>query len=333
VFLDRDRISSMGLSVTQVAMAIESSIKGTIATVYREGGKEIDVLVQLDEEYRNSATDIENIFITSPMGMQIPLNNFADIVPGESATTIVREDQERMVSVSCSISGKDLRTTRLAVEEKINELTLPQEFRWEIGGTAEDQMESFGYLGLALLAAVFLVYMVMASLFESLLHPFIIIFTIPLAFIGVVWGLIFTGTTLTITALIGGMLLVGIVVNNGIVLIDYINQLREKQNYELWKAVMVGGKRRLRPILLTALTTIFSMMPLALELGSGAEIWSPMARAVIGGLTASTFFTLIIIPVLYFIIERMLLKRKMKKGKIEEFVIRRPEDINLSELN
>lgn len=333
VYLDRDRISSMGLSVTQVAMAIESSIKGTIATVYREGGKEIDVLVQLDEDYRNSMTDIENIFITSPMGSQIPLGNFANIVPGESATTIVREDQERMVTVSCKVSGSDLRTTRQAVEEKIGELSLPQEFRWEIGGTAEDQMESFGYLGLALLAAVLLVYMVMASLFESLLNPFIIIFTIPLAFIGVVWGLILTGTTLTITALIGGMLLVGIVVNNGIVLIDYINQLREKHDYELWKAVMVGGKRRMRPILLTALTTIFSMMPLALELGSGAEIWSPMARAVIGGLTASTFFTLIIIPVLYFIIERMILKRKMKKGKIEEFVIRRPEDIDLTELN
>jgi len=333
VHLDRDRISAMGLSVTQVAMAIESSIKGTIATVYRESGKEIDVLVQLDEEYRNSATDLENIFITSPMGSQIPLSNFANIVPGESATTIIREDQERMVSVSCKVSGSDLSTTRQAVEDKIGALSLPQEFRWEIGGTAEDQMESFGYLGLALLAAVLLVYMVMASLFESLLNPFIIIFTIPLAFIGVIWGLIITGTTLTITALIGGMLLIGIVVNNGIVLIDYINQLREKHDYELWKAVMVGGKRRLRPILLTALTTIFSMMPLALELGSGAEIWSPMARAVIGGLTASTFFTLIIIPVLYFIIERILLRRKMKKGKIEKFVIRRPEDVDLSELN
>ena len=333
VHLDRDRISAMGLSVTQVAMAIESSIKGTIATVYREGGKEIDVMVQLDEEYRNSVTDLENIFITSPLGSQIPLSNFATIVPGESATTIIREDQERMVSVSCKVSGSDLSTTRQAVEDKIGSLSLPQEFRWEIGGTAEDQMESFGYLGLALLAAVLLVYMVMASLFESLLNPFIIIFTIPLAFIGVIWGLIFTGTTLTITALIGGMLLVGIVVNNGIVLIDYINQLREKHNYELWKAVMVGGKRRLRPILLTALTTIFSMMPLALELGSGAEIWSPMARAVIGGLTASTFFTLIIIPVLYFIIERMLLRRKMKKGKIKEVPVRRPENVNVLALD
>ncbi|MFC1784250.1 efflux RND transporter permease subunit [Candidatus Neomarinimicrobiota bacterium] len=333
VFLDRDRISAMGLSVTQVAMAIESSIKGTVATVYREGGKEIDVLVQLDENYRNSLTDLENVFITSPLGHQIPLSNFANIVPGESATTIIREDQERRVSVSCSISGKDLRTTRQAVEEKISELTLPQEFRWEIGGTAEDQMESFGYLGIALLAAVFLVYMVMASLFESLLNPFIIIFTIPLAFIGVIWGLLLTGTTLTITALIGGMLLVGIVVNNGIVLIDYINQLREKHDYELWKAVMVGGKRRLRPILLTALTTIFSMMPLALELGSGAEIWSPMARAVIGGLTASTFFTLIIIPVIYFMLERILLKRKMKKGLIKEVPVRRPEDMDIMTLN
>ncbi|MFC1527153.1 efflux RND transporter permease subunit [Candidatus Neomarinimicrobiota bacterium] len=333
VFLDRDRISAMGLSVTQVAMAIESSIKGTVATVYREGGKEIDVLVQLDENYRNSLTDLENVFITSPLGHQIPLSNFANIVPGESATTIIREDQERRVSVSCSISGKDLRTTRQAVEEKISELILPQEFRWEIGGTAEDQMESFGYLGIALLAAVFLVYMVMASLFESLLNPFIIIFTIPLAFIGVIWGLLLTGTTLTITALIGGMLLVGIVVNNGIVLIDYINQLREKHDYELWKAVMVGGKRRLRPILLTALTTIFSMIPLALELGSGAEIWSPMARAVIGGLTASTFFTLIIIPVIYFMLERILLKRKMKKGLIKEAPIRRPEDMDIMTLN
>lgn len=332
VYLDRDRISAMGLSVTQVAKVIETSIKGTVATVYREDSKEIDVLVQLDEKFRESVTDLENIFITSLTGSQIPLSNFANIVPGESATTIVREDQERMVTVSCNVSGSDLRTTRQAIEDKIGALTLPQEFRWEIGGTAEDQMESFGYLGIALLAAILLVYMVMASLFESLLNPFIIIFTIPLAFIGVVWGLIVTGTTLTLTALIGGMLLVGIVVNNGIVLIDYINQLREKHNYELWKAVMVGGKRRLRPILLTALTTIFSMLPLALELGSGAEIWSPMARAVIGGLTASTFFTLIIIPVLYFIIERMILRRKMEKGVIKEFQIRRPEDIKISEI-
>ncbi len=307
VFLNRDRISAMGLSVTQVAMAIESSIKGTVATVYREGGKEIDVLVQLDEDYRKSLTDLENIFITSPLGAQIPLSNFADIVPGESATTIVREDQERMVSVSCMVSGSDLRTTRQAVVKKIEDLTLPQEFRWEIGGAAEDQMESFGYLGIALLAAILLVYMVMASLFESLLNPFIILFTIPTRSIPPISAVI------VIVVPVRNNPQITPINANGIVLIDYMNQLREKHDYELWKAVMVGGKRRLRPILLTALTTIFSMMPLALELGSGAEIWSPMARAVIGGLTASTFFTLIIIPVLYFTIERMLLRRKNEK--------------------
>lgn len=188
------------------------------------------------------------------------------------------------------------------------------------------------YLGLALLAAVLLVYMVMASQFESLLNPFIILFTIPLGFIGVIWGLFVSGTTLSITALVGGMLLIGIVVNNGIVLIDYINQLRNIHDYPLWEAVVRGGRRRMRPILMTALTTILSMTPMALELGSGAEIWAPMARSVIGGLTASTFFTLVLIPVLYFTIERIKLRRSIRKGKIEEQLYDRPEEVNALEL-
>lgn len=188
------------------------------------------------------------------------------------------------------------------------------------------------YLGLALLAAVLLVYMVMASQFESLLNPFIILFTIPLAFIGVIWGLFITGTTLSITAMIGGMLLIGIVVNNGIVLIDYINQLRTIHNYPLWEAVIRGGRRRMRPILMTALTTSLSMTPMAMELGSGSEIWAPMARSVIGGLTASTIFTLILIPVLYFTIERLKLRRAIRKGKIEDQEYDRPKDANVFEL-
>jgi HAE1 family hydrophobic/amphiphilic exporter-1 len=171
--------------------------------------------------------------------------------------------------------------------------------------------------------------MVMASQFESLLNPFIIIFTIPLAFVGVIWMLFLTGTTLSVTALIGGMLLIGIVVNNGIVLIDYINQLRKIHGYELWRAVIVGGRRRMRPVIMTALTTIFSMSPLALELGSGAEIWSPMARAVVGGLAASAFFTLTLIPIIYFIVERRLVKRAMKKGKIETGPVNIPKDIDV----
>jgi HAE1 family hydrophobic/amphiphilic exporter-1 len=329
IYLDRDRISAMGLSVSSVAQAVESSIKGTIATVYREGGHEIDVLVQLDEPYRQSMADIENIYVASPTGVQIPLANLAEIISGESATTIVREDQERIVTVSASVTGRDLRSTTKEVIQKLEQANLPPDFRWEIGGTAEEQAKSFMYLFIALISAVLLVYMVMASQFESLLNPFIIIFTIPLAFIGVIWMLFLTGTTLSITALIGGMLLIGIVVNNGIVLIDYINQLRVKHGYELWRAVIVGGRRRMRPVIMTALTTIFSMLPLALELGSGAEIWSPMARAIVGGLTASAFFTLALIPVIYFIMERLLLKRAMKKGKIKTVPVNMPADIDV----
>ncbi|MFC1550120.1 efflux RND transporter permease subunit [Candidatus Neomarinimicrobiota bacterium] len=329
IFLDRDRISAMGLSVSSVAMTIETSIKGSIATIYREGSREIDVLVQLDEPFRRTMADLGNIYITSPTGVQIPLNNLANIEPGESATTVVREDQERIVTVSASVTGRDLRSTTAEVQEKLAGINMPNDFRWEIGGTAEEQAKSFMYLFIALISAVFLVYMVMASQFESLLNPFIIIFTIPLAFIGVVWGLLLSGTTLSITALIGGMLLIGIVVNNGIVLVDYINQLRQKHDYELWKAVIVGGRRRMRPVMMTALTTIFSMLPLALELGSGSEIWSPMARAVIGGLAASAFFTLTLIPVIYFMLERRLLKRAMKKGKIETVSIRIPDDVDI----
>ncbi len=332
IYLNRDRISSMGLSVTMVAQTVEAGIKGTVATRYREGGKEYDVLVRFDDEYRDSRRDLENIYVATPLGEQVPLINLAEIVSGRGATTINREDQDRVVTVFCNTTGRDLQSVTNEVLQGIEQISFPPDFRWDIGGTAEDMQESFMYLGLALLAAVLLVYMVMASQFESLLNPFIILFTIPLAFIGVIWGLFVSGTTLSITAMIGGMLLIGIVVNNGIVLIDYINQLRSIHDYPLWEAVVRGGRRRMRPILMTALTTILSMTPMALELGSGAEIWSPMARSVIGGLTASTFFTLILIPVLYFTIERLKLRRAIKKGRIPKQVISRPEDINVVDL-
>ncbi len=332
IYLNRDRISSMGLSVTMVAQTVEAGIKGTVATQYREGGKEYDVLVRFDDVYRDSRADLENIYVSTPLGEQVPLINLAEIVAGRGATTINREDQDRVVTVFCMVSGRDLRSVTNDVLAGLEKLTFPPDFRWEIGGTAEDMQESFMYLGLALMAAVLLVYMVMASQFESLLNPFIILFTIPLAFIGVIWGLFISGTTLSITAMVGGMLLIGIVVNNGIVLIDYINQLRTLHDYPLWEAVIRGGRRRMRPILMTALTTIFSMTPLALELGSGAEIWAPMARSVIGGLTASTFFTLVLIPVLYFTIERLKLRRAMKKGKIPQAKLSRPENVDVLDL-
>lgn len=331
--IDRDRVSALGLSVYQVATTIETAVKGKLATKFREEGEEYDVVVQLDEKYRQSRTDLENIYITSVTGIQVPLKNVATIIPGEAAAQIDREDQERMVSVSCTVSGRDLQSVLTDIQDVLSKMNFPPNFRWEIGGAAEDMQESFMYLGIAIIIAIFLVYMVMASQFESLLDPFIIIFTVPLAIMGAIWGLFLTGTTLSVTSLIGMVLLVGIVVNNGIVLIDYINQLRDKHGHDLWVAILIGGKRRMRPILMTALTTILAMVPIALELGSGAELWVGMARAVIGGLTLATVLTLVLIPIIYLFFEQISLKRAMKKHKIEMKPIGRPEHFDISQIH
>ncbi len=327
--LDRDRISALGLSVYQVASTVEIAVKGKVATLFREGGEEYDVIVRYDQQYRQGRKDLENIFVTSSTGQQIPLKNVASIEVGDSEAQIDREDQERMVSISCSVSGSDLRTVTTNVESMLSEMDIPEDFHYQIGGAAEDMMESFMWLGVAIIAAIFLVYMVMASQFESLLDPFIIIFTVPLAIMGAVWGLFLTGTTLSVTALIGMVLLVGIVVNNGIVLVDYINQLREKHGYDIWMAILAGGRRRIRPILMTALTTILAMVPIALKLGSGAELWVPMARAVIGGMLLATVLTLFVIPAVYLFFEKIALKRKWKKeGKDVKHLDLRPEGLN-----
>ena len=328
--LNRDRISAFGLSVYQIASSIETDLKGTVATQFREGGQEYDILLQIEESARQSKSDIENLYISSPAGVQIPLKNLADVQVGQASENIVREDQSRMLSVSCSVRGRDLQSVTKDVTEKMQKIAFPPDFRWEIGGTAESQAESFMYLGLALLAAIFLVYMVMASQFESLLDPFIIMFTVPLAFIGVIWAMLITGTTMSVTGLIGCVLLVGIVVNNGIVLVDYINQMREKHGMDLWVAILTSGKRRMRPVLMTALTTILGMLPLALNLGSGAEIWVPLARAVMGGMTFATIFTLILVPLIYLFFEQIALKRAIKKHKCEMKPIGRPENFDIA---
>jgi hydrophobic/amphiphilic exporter-1 (mainly G- bacteria), HAE1 family len=302
--IDRDRVSRMGLNVTQIANTISTAVKGTIATQFREAGDEYNVLVRLDREFRRNQNDLLQILIKTPVGTFIPLSNIASIEMADGPTEITREDQSRYIAVNASTSGRDLQSIRLDLERQLRSVAFSPEVRYEIGGTAEDQQESFFYLGIAILVSIVLVYMVMASQFESLLDPFIILFTIPLAFLGVIWALLITGTNMGVTVLIGGMLLVGIVVNNGIVLIDYINQILMNKDLKLYDSIILGSKTRLRPVLMTAMTTILSMMPLALELGSGAEIWTPMARAVIGGLTISTFLTLIFVPVMFAVFQK-----------------------------
>jgi len=295
---DRDRISSLGLSLYQVANTVSTYIKGTVASIYRDQGEEYDILVRLDPKYREDVKVINSLFVTTPRGAQIPLSDIARFSRSLSPTSILRRDQQRVANISVSVRGRSLGEVTRDVVASLKEIPLPPDFSYEIGGSAQDMMTSFKWLGFAFVGAAFIVYMVMASLFESFIAPFIIFLTIPLAVVGVVGSLLITGTSLSVIALIGVIMLAGIVVNNSIVLVDYINQLRER-GLSIREAVLNGGETRLRPVLMTALTTILALLPLSLGLGSGGESWAPMARTVIGGLTASTFLTLLVIPVIY----------------------------------
>ncbi len=300
--LDRQRIADLGLSTSQVGQVVSTSVLGSVVTRFREGGNEYDVRVQLDKDARTSKEDVENILITTPLGRQIPLRALGSVEYTKAPQEIQREDQERYVSVNINISGRDLSSVTGDVRKIMQETRLPRDFRLDIGGTAEDQMESFMYLALAMIVAIVLTYMVMASQFESYIDPFIILFTIPLSIIGVALGLFITGTTINVMALIGMIMLVGIVVNNGIVLVDYINQLRDRGK-ELYESIEEAGHVRFRPVLMTALTTILAMLPLALGLGESGESWAPMARSVMGGLTVATLLTLVVVPVIYAVVE------------------------------
>jgi len=296
--LDRDRISVLGLSANQVANAISTFIKGTVASLFRDRGEEYDILVRLDPQYRERTAILGDLFVANPLGKQIPLSSIVRVQRGLSPTSILRRDQQRVVNISVTVQGRSLGEVARQVEERLDEMKMPPDFSYEIGGSAEDMRTSFKWMGVAFGGASLIVYMVMASLFESFMAPFIIFLTIPLAVVGVIAILLITGTSLSVVALIGVIMLAGIVVNNSIVLVDYINQLRG-QGYSVREDVIAVGRTRFRPILMTALTTILALMPLALGLGSGGEAWSPMARSVIGGLSASTVLTLLVIPVIY----------------------------------
>lgn len=319
--LNKDVINDYKLSSLQVASNISTAIQGTVVSRYREKGDEFDIRVQFDKSYRNQKESLERIQIAIPTGQMVSLKEIAEIQEEESTPTIFRENQNRYVSVGCGLSGIDLSTAVTEVNKIIADTPIPSEYQVVIGGTAEDQQEAFFYLMLAFLAAVLLVYMIMASQFESLVDPLIIMFTVPLSVIGVFIFLFITDTKISVMALVGLVMLVGIAVNNGIVLVDYINQLKRK-GMELYDAVIAGCSARMRPVLMTALTTILGMVPLAVEFGTGSETWSPLARAVIGGLVATTLLTLMVIPILYIIFERggerikKYLKRRFVSNKV-----------------
>ncbi len=304
VHLHQDVLNDFHLSGLQVASIVSTAIQGKTAVRYREKGDEYDVHIRLAKQYRQDREALEELLIPISLDYLVPLKQLGTVEEALSPPTIFRENQERFISVGCNLSGLDLSRAVQHVRSIIAETPIPSDFTVLIGGTAEDQRESTFYLGIAFVVAIVLVYMVMASQFESLVDPFIIMFAVPLSVIGVFGFLFLTNTTLSVMALVGLVMLVGIAVNNGIVLVDYINQLRAQGN-ELYQAVEMGGVTRMRPVLMTALTTILAMVPLAIEFGSGSESWSPLARAVIGGLTTSSLLTLIVIPVLYIVFERM----------------------------
>lgn len=299
--MNRERIARVGMTTSQVATAVSQAIRGDVATTFVDQGIEFQVLVQLDPVDRAHSGMLEHLQIRTPSGVWMPLSNLAGIDRRTGPSAVHRINQERMIEIGADLDGIDLKRATDRTRQALAGLDWPEGYRFEIGGSAEDQQTSFFYLMIAFLVAGVLTYMVMASQFESLAEPFIIIVTIPLALSGVLVALWIWQTPVSVTAMVGLVLLTGIVVNNGIVMIDYIKVLRTR-GQERDTAIVNGASRRLRPILMTAFTTILAMVPLALQLGAGAETWSPMARTVIGGLAMSTLLMLIAVPCMYRIV-------------------------------
>jgi HAE1 family hydrophobic/amphiphilic exporter-1 len=298
IALDKDKLSQHGLSTAAVSMYVRNRVDGMIASRLREEGDEYDIIVRFTEEYRNSISDIEEISIMTPMGQRIKIAELGEVMEYWSPPNIERKRRERLVTVSTKPVDISLGELAEMINIEISKIDIPRDILIVVGGAYEDQQEAFADLGLLLLISLILVYLIMASQFESFVMPLIIMFTIPFSFSGVILALFITGTTLSVVAALGAVLLVGIVVKNGIVLIDFINLMRDRE-YELTDAIALSGRSRLRPVLMTSFTTMLAMLPLAISSGEGSEIWSPMGITVIGGLIFSTFLTLIIIPVLY----------------------------------
>ncbi|MBI4723165.1 MAG: efflux RND transporter permease subunit [Candidatus Stahlbacteria bacterium] len=302
--INKEKSALFGLTIYQIGQEVKTAIYGTVAGRFRGGGEDIDINIDFTEENIQSIKDIENIPITTPMGFTILLKQAADIILTEGPVKIEREEQMRKASVTANIEKRDIGGVMKDISKKIEPVikSLPSGYSTEFGGEYEQMRETFIALGIAFIFALILVYMIMAALFESFVHPFVIMFTVPLAIIGVLWGLFLAHKTISMPALMGVIILAGIVVNNAVVFIDYTNQLRAK-NMNIYEALIEAGKRRLRPILITALTTILGMLPMAFGHSEGTEMRSPMAVVVISGLFISTVLTLIIIPVLYTIFE------------------------------
>jgi hydrophobic/amphiphilic exporter-1 (mainly G- bacteria), HAE1 family len=311
VHIDREKAYRLGLTVYQVTNTVQTATLGKVATRYREGSDEIDVRLRFKEKYRDSLDEIKSIPLRTASGQTVYLEQVADVTTSEGPLTINRENQARRVSVTANISDRDLGSVVREIKARLAgfEKTLPPGYFLEYGGSYEDMQDAFLILAAAFALAVLLVYMVMASQFEHFVHPFIIMFTVPLGIIGVIFGLLVTGRTISLAVLVGFILLLGIAVNNGIVMIDYINQLINR-GVDKREAILQGSTTRLRAVLLTALTTILGTLPMAFSRSSGSEFRAPLGVVIAFGLTSTTFLTLFIIPVIYSIVNKIRFKEK-----------------------
>ena len=297
---NREKIADLGLSVNEVASVIQTNIGGSQAGAYRDGGDEYPIIVRLRPEDRLSALDLDNISIRTPDGRVLPVSSVIEKEVGRGPTGINRINGQRVTNISANLEpGIALGDAVDMVRTELLDMNLPDGYSIVFSGEYEEQQKAAADFRLSILLALVLIYMVMAGQFERFLDPLVVMFAVPLATIGVVPTLLITGTTLNIQSLMGIIMLIGIVVNNAIVLVDYINLMRREKGLKVFEAVVQAGKLRLRPILMTTLTTILGLLPLSFGLGAGAEIQASLARVVIGGLTASTLITLIFIPVVY----------------------------------
>jgi len=312
VIFDRDKLAMNGLTMTSAATVVRNRINGFTASTLREEGDEYNITVLNSKKYRSSVDDIKNILIYNTQGKGIRLSEVADVREGFAPPSIEHLDRERVIKVTGSIYNRPLGDIAKDMKAQLAKINYPPQITAEISGSVEDQQDSFNDLYTLLALVIILVYIVMAAQFESFRDPFIIMFSLPFAFTGVFLALWMTGTSLSIIALIGSVMLVGIVVKNGIVLIDYIN-LNKERGASVRRAVISGGRSRLRPVLMTTTTTILGMVPMAIGIGEGSEIWQPMGIAIIGGLTISTILTLIVIPCIYTSFHFGDMKRKRKK--------------------
>lgn len=318
--IDRDRASQYGLTVYQIASSARMAVDGAVATRYRLGGtegREIDVTVQLAEEWRKDADNLARLLIHTPLGTNVRLGDVGTFTEGRGLAEVQRDGGSRAVRVLADVVGRDINSVAEEIKAALPSLGLPDEITVSFGGDVAEMLDAFSELGFALVLAVILVYMILAGQFESYIQPFIIMFTVPLAFIGVVFGMRLSGFTLNVASMIGLIILVGIVVNNGIVLIDFINQL-VRRGRPVREAVLEGATARLRPVLMTTLTTVLAMLPMIFSRGEGAELQGPLAIVVVSGLSFSTLLTLGFVPALYEVFAQLRVRTDRSRSSAAE---------------